>query len=57
MDRETILQAEHDVILEAYDWLNDKESDSYGKIQYVLGAHDLALVLLNRLESNDERTV
>lgn len=50
MNRETILQAEHDVILEAYDWLNDKESDSYGKIQYVLGAHDLALVLLNKLD-------
>ena len=51
MDREKILQAEHDLITDAYDWLNDNSKvDGFARIQYVLGAHDLALMLLAQLD-------
>lgn len=55
MDRQTILQAEHDVISETYDWLNDKNTDGKGAIQYIIGVHDLALVLLNLLNEEGNK--
>ena len=50
MDKNKILQVEHDLISDVYDWLNNDDEDIKCKIQYVLGAHDLALMLLNRLD-------
>ena len=51
MDMNKILKAEHDLISDVYDWLNDNAAeDQKSKIQYVLGAHDLALMLLAQLD-------
>lgn len=50
MTREMILQAEHDTISNAYNWLDDKDTDARSAIQYILGAHDLAMVLLDMVD-------
>ena len=50
MDENKILQAEHDLISDVYDWLNCTAEDTKSKIHYVLGAHDLAMMLLAQLD-------
>ena len=50
MNELTILKAEHDIITEIYDWLNDPNG-AERKLQYVLGVHDLALNILSKLDS------
>lgn len=54
MNKQTILQAEHDVISDAYDWLTDKDVDGKEAIQYICGINDMAKKLLNLIEERTE---
>ena len=50
MDELSILKAEHDIITESYDWISDISKSGEGRIQYMLGVHDMAGFLLNMLK-------
>ncbi len=50
MDELSILKAEHEVITDAYDWISDISKSGEGRIQYMLGIHDMAGFLLDRLK-------
>ena len=48
-----ILRAEHDVLHEALtEWCGMVKEDASADIQYVMGVHDMAHELINRLEGN-----
>lgn len=54
MTEEMILKALHELISDAYDWLADSDVDEKGRIQYVLGAHDMTVQLLSKLKEMKE---
>lgn len=54
MDELTILKAEHDIISDSYDWILDENKNPEGRIQYMLGIHDFACFLIDRLEERKE---
>jgi hypothetical protein len=49
IDANTIYKSEHDLIAETYDWLTDSNNNEVAKCQYILGVHDMALMLLDKL--------
>lgn len=49
MDALKILEVEHQIITEIYDWLNEPEG-AERKMQYVLGVHDVVSNILCKLE-------
>lgn len=54
MDELMILKAEHDVVSDVYDWIADETKNSEARIQYVLGIHDFAGFLIDRLKERSE---
>ena len=54
IDETAIYKSEHDLITDVYDWLNDSSENEYAKIQYILGAHDMAAMLLSKLKETEK---
>ncbi len=54
MDELTILKAEHEIITDSYGWITDENENPEGRIQYMLGIHDFAGFLIDRLEERKE---
>ena len=52
MNELTILKAEHDIITEIYDWLNDPNG-AERKMQYVLGVHDFASSIFEQIRISE----
>lgn len=53
IDAKAIYKAEHDLIGQTYDWLNDGKNKEQAS-QYILGVHDMALIMLSKLEETEK---
>lgn len=55
IDELTVLKAEHDLITAVYEYLDGENDKDIGeRIQYILGVHDLAVMLLKGMNTESE---
>lgn len=54
MDELSILKAEHEIITESYDWISNASNNAEGRIQYILGIHDMTGFLLDKLKPENK---
>ncbi len=54
IDETAIYKSEHDLITDIYDWLNNTSKNDSDKVSYILGAHDMAAMLLSKLKETEK---